>query len=310
MNMQLLLQSLGLYSPTIINSIGRGKTYFLDPTNGAATAGGRTPLEANSSLTALKAKMTTGQHDTIRLIAGATGVSLAAAFDWSLNCSHLIGEGSSTRVNSRARLGHSANFTPFLSFSGYGNTFEDFYTAHGRGNAGNLIGHYITGGRNKFKRAHFGGPMHATEAGTAGYRLMKIGAAASELEFDECTFGIDTIPLTAAVSLMEFEAGGDARIFFKNCTFLCAVNAAGGAGATFLKFNAGMGEGYIDFRSCKFLNIGSTAMTLGIDGTGLGNMKLYFDYNSGFSGVTNVCTAATKANVLFQTAAGLYGAPA
>jgi hypothetical protein len=310
MNMQFFLEQLAMTSPTLLERIGRGKTFFLDPTNGKATGNAGTPLAATSSLLTAIAKMTTGQNDYIKYIAGATGINLSAALDWSLNCSHLHGEGSSTRVNSRSRIGHTANFSPFITISGYGNTFKDLYTMHGRGNAGNLIGHYITGARNKFERVHFGGPMHATEAGTAGYRLMKVSATASELEFDGCTFGIDTVPLTAAVSLFEIETGADCRFFFKDCTFLTAVNAAGGAGATFLKFAAGVGEGYMDFRSCKFLNIGSTAMTLGIDGTGLGNLKLYFDANSGFSGVTNVCTAGTKANVFFQTAAGLYANPA
>ncbi len=304
MNMQLFLEQLGQYSPTLLEKIGAGKTFYVDPTNGGATGGGLTPLAATTLLTTAKGKLTTGRNDQIKLVAGATAVSLAAAFDWSLNCSHLHGEGSSSLINSRARIGQSANFSPFMTFSGYGNTFKDFYTMHGRGSATNVIGHYITGSRNKFERVHFGGPMHATEAGTATYRLIKIGPSAAELEFVDCLFGIDTIPLTAAVSLMEFEAGGSCRIRFTNCTWLCAVNAAGGQGSTFLKFNAGMGEGYIDFRGCKFINIGSAALTLGIDGTGLGNLKLYFD-NHPFAGVTNVCTAGTKANVFFPTSAGL-----
>jgi hypothetical protein len=196
-----------------------------------------------------------------------------------------------------------------MTVSGYGNSFADLYFAYGRGNAGNLNLLDITGPRNSFINCHFGGPFHDTEAGTAGFRLVKLEH--SETFFKGCVFGTDTILAAAALSLVEFGAQADPpRVIFEDCLFMTRVMAAGGAGATFLKVLAGCGEGLALFRNCQFVNVGTTAMTLGIDGTGLGNFQMVFDGRCGFKGVTNVCTAGTKAAVWFQTTAGLYVNPA
>ena len=138
--------------------------------------------------------------------------------------------------------------------------------------------------------------MHATEAGTAAYKLLSLEN--SESYFKDCVIGIDTTPLTAALTLCSFGAQADPpRVVFDNCLFLTCVNAAGGAGATFLKVVAGAGAGLALFRKCAFINIGSQAMTYGIDGTGLGNFKMAFDSDCYFAGCTDVVASTYEASV-------------
>lgn len=287
--------------PGLQSNIGRGKTIYLDAANGSATGNALSPTTAITTLTGAVAKITTGRNDVVRLIASSTSVSLAENLDWSYNCSHLIGEGSFGVQNMRSRIGHSANFATLMTISGYGNSFHNLYFMHGRGSATNATGINITGPRNSFINCHFGGPAHATEAGTAAYRLVKL--ANSETYFKNCVFGLDTIPLTAAVSLVEFGAQADPpRAVFDDCLFIVAVNAAGGQGATFMSVVAGCGEGLALFRNCQFVNIGSSALTLGIDGAGLNNFKMAFNNNCYFAGVTDVAAAAHESRIFFAPA--------
>lgn len=292
--------------PGLQQNIGAGKTFWLDATNGTTTGAADSADRAISTLTGAYGKVTTGKNDVVRMIAGASAANLAAGLTWAANNSHLVGEGVAGLMNQRARIGHSANFGTLLTISGYGNSFQDLYIAHGRGHASNLYAVDITGPRNSFHRVHFGGPFHATEAGTANYRLVRLQAA--ETYFKDCVFGQDTIARTAANSMVEFGAQAEPpRSIFENCLFLSIVSAAGGAGSTFLKVLAGCGAGLALFRNCTFINIGGTAMTLGIDGTGLGNFKMHFE-NSTFIGCTDVVAAAQEAYCTFQACSYTSGA--
>lgn len=283
------------------DAIGIGKVLYVDAANGKSQRTGRSPGQANASIVTALSKAITGRNDLIKLLASTSADNLAAALVWSKNLVHLIGEGSKGRYNQRSRLGHSANFSPILTISGYGNSIESAYFAHGRGSATNLVLLDVTGPRNSFINCHFGGPFHATEAGTAGYRLVKLES--SETFFKGCVFGGGTIAATAALSFIEFGAQADPpRARFEGCTFINLVSAAGGAGSTFLKVAAGCGAGLAEFSNCKFINIGSTAMTVGIDGAGLGNFKMAFDSNCYFHGCTDVVADAYAASVVFPQA--------
>jgi hypothetical protein len=72
---------------------------------------------------------------------------------------------------------------------------------------------------------------------------------------------------------------------------------------------SGCGEGLALFRGCTFINIGSTAMTLGITGTGLGNFKMHFDHST-FVGATDVVAAAQEAYCTFNACSYTAGATA
>jgi len=274
--------------PGFGQNIGRGKTFYVDAANGSTTGAATSPRTALSSLPTALAKLTTGVNDRIVLLPSASTVSLAAAFDWTKNCSHLVGEGSYGRMNMRSRIGHSANFTPMFTVSGYGNSFQNIFFMHGRGSAANLVGLSITGERNSFIGCHIGGPMHATEADTATYKLLSIAAA--ENYFYRCFIGVDTVAWDDGW-MVKFDAGGDnsQRTIFEDCIFL--MNAAATPAVYFIGGTAGLGEGTAIFLNCQFINSG-TALDYAIDGTGLGNFQLYFDNRCSFAGVTDIVALA------------------
>jgi hypothetical protein len=297
------LEKTGIYTgggqvriPGFRDSIGRGKNIYIDAANGSASATGMTPEQAVTTLALAVAKLRTGKNDIIRLIAGTTAVNLAAKLTWSYNCCHLIGEGAFGRMNMRSRIGHSANFATLLDVTGYGNTFANLYFMYGRGSATNSNLLTVTGDRNSFINCHFGGPMHATEGGTASFNLATI--LGTENYFKNCTFGISTINVSAAITAIKFGGSGyDPRTIFEDCTFILK-GESGGAGSYFLQTVSGVGEAFGIFRNCMFLNTGSTVFTYAIDGAGSAAQKLYFDKNSFFAGCTDIVALASEANVI------------
>jgi hypothetical protein len=67
----------------------------------------------------------------------------------------------------------------------------------------------------------------ATSAADAGSRILKLGGsgASGENLFDNCTFGLDTMPRSAANATIEF-AGSSKRNVFRNCIFPTRCTAA------------------------------------------------------------------------------------
>ena len=65
--------------------------------------------------------------------------------------------------------------------------------------------------------------------------------------------------------------------------------------------SAGAGNGFLIFKNCMFINLG-TALTVGIDNTGVGTaMKFIQDVNTMWTGVTDIIAAASEASVLMGT---------
>lgn len=280
--------------PGFRKNIGRGVTFYADAANGSATGNAKTPTTALNSLALAYAKLTTGRHDKIDVLASGSSLNLAASLTWSKNLCHLWGEGSFGRMNQRSRIGHSANFTPMITVSGYGNSFHNLYFMHGRGNAGNLVGISVTGERNSFINCHFGGPMHATEADTSGYKLVNV--AATENYFKSCVFGVDSISWDDGYAVY-IATGGDnsQRLIFEDCIFL--MNAAATPAVYFIGTQAGLGEATAFFLNCQFVNSG-TSLTYAIDGAGLGNYQLFFDNRCTFAGVDDI-VASTYENYVW-----------
>lgn len=278
--------------PGFTRAIGAGKNVWLDP---AATndGGGKLPTTPVNTLPLAYAKLRTGKHDKINLLASASSISLASAFTWSANLCHLAGEGAFNRMNLLSRIGHSANFSPMFTVSGYGNSFQNLYFMHGRGHASNLIGVSVTGARNAFLNCHFGGPMHATEGDTATYKLVSVNAA--ENYFRGCVFGVDTVSWDDGYAVY-LGTGGDnsQRTIFEDCLFF--MNAAATPAVYFIGTQNGLGEGSAIFLNCHFINSG-TALDYAIDGTGLNNFILYFDNRCSFVGCTDIVAAAKEAYV-------------
>lgn len=281
--------------PGLSQAVGRGKVFYVDAANGSATGNAISASTALNSLTLAYDKMVTGRHDIVKLIPSTSSISLASSLTWAKNFAHLIGDGAVGRMNMRSRIGHSANFTPLMTISGYGCSFQNLYFMHGRGSATNLVGISITGGRNEFHNVHFGGPMHATEGDTSGYTLVSVASA--ENYFKDCFFGVDSVAFDDG-ALVKFNAGGDnsQRTIFENCIFL--MNAAASPACFFLDTAAGLGEATAIFLNCQFINSG-TALDYAIGSTGLGNFQIYFDNRCSFAGVTDIVAAAAENYVWF-----------
>ena len=249
------------------------------------------PDRLHTSLLTAEARLTTGRNDVILLT--PDNHSQAAAITWDLNCSHLVGMSPKMRMNQRSRIGHSANFAPLLTVSGYGNSFHNLYLMYGRNSATNLNCLTVSGERNAFHYCHFlcG---HATEADTANFDLVRVNC--NEAYFNKCYFGNDTIAW-GATDLIELYGASDrsCRVVFEDCIFV--MNQDAGADGNFLKTVAGQGEGVAMFLNCQFINTG-TAMTLAIDGAGLGNGVLFFDSRCVFYNVTDIVAAAQEAYVI------------
>jgi len=230
-----------------------------------------------------------GRNNVVVVSPDSHTQSSALTFDKDLT--HVIGAYPEARQNQRARLGHDANFVPFLTVSGYGNLFQSLYFMYGRGAAANLNLLTDSGGRNSYINCHFL-CSNATELDEANFDLIRLGS--NELFFKNCFFGQDSVAWTNG-NMIEFMASSDPpRSVFENCIFLMKAD---NAQVTFLKAVAGLGACTIIFKNCQFINIGTT-LTLAIDGTGLGNGKMYFDNRCSFSGVTDIVAAAKEANVL------------
>jgi hypothetical protein len=248
------------------------------------------PDRDHTSLVTAEAAMTTGRNDV--LLVSPDNHSQAAAVTWDLNCSHMVGMSPPGRMNMRSRIGHSANFTPLLTVSGYGNSFHNIYFMHGRGNAANLNCLTVSGDRNSFIRCHFL-PASATEFDTAGYKLVTLNCG--EGYFYKCFFGGDTVAM-GATDLIRIYGASDrsCRVVFEDCIFL--VNQDAGGDGNFIETVAGNGSGVVWFLNCQFVNIG-TSMTLAIDGTGLGNQKFFFDSRCVFANVGDIVTNGKDTNI-------------
>jgi hypothetical protein len=261
---------------------GQGKSYWDSKLNGEKVYG---------TIASALAGMTSGRNDTALLMPDSH--TQAATLTWNKNMCHLIGAYGPAKQNHRSRIGHSADFTPLMSITGYGNTFAGVYMMHGRGAAGNLVGLSVAGERNSFINSHFL-PANATELDQATYRLISINAA--EQYFGGCVFGSDTVPWTngAMIQLGASGDGGPPRVFFEDCTFyMYADNGQ----VRFLDASlAGMGRALIYFKGCHFINVG-TALAYAINGAGLSNAQMFFDMNCSFAGCTEIIEAAYEAYV-------------
>jgi hypothetical protein len=243
-----------------------------------------------TTIAAAEALLTGGINEVILL--SPESHSLASMLTWDKSNSALIGEcPDATMMNQRARIGMSANFATMMTISGSGNLFKNLYFMHGRGSATNLNCITVTGDRNVFENVNFAGPQNATEGAAAGYDLIRLDGA-EETVFKRCVFGTHNTSSTTYTGI-EFQSDAGTAIF-EDCIFWCAGGAAGNG--RFLKFDAGIGIGAAIFKNCVFINIG-TALTYGIDGTGLNNYKVVL-LNSDFTGCTDVVAADYESYVL------------
>lgn len=229
-------------------------------------------------------KLVSGRNDVLLL--SPDSHSLAASLTWAHNLAHLIGMNAPGGMNTRARIGMSTTFSPMITVSGYGNSFQNIYTMHGTA-VTDYIGWTISGARNVFRRVHFGGPMNAAQGGHASYEGLAIDG--SENLFEDCIIGTDTIGRDEASPNVTLGAG--TLTTFRRCTFL--ANLTDGD-PLFIKVENTSGYTWAKFEDCTFMAFNSnyaTAMTKAIECTGAASCALVFTPGCVFQNVTALSDA-------------------
>lgn len=210
-------------------ALGAGDVYWVNAAEGAAKNDGKTPGAAKTILGDAYDLTTNNNNDIVILVADSSGAQIGESTDssgltWSNSYTHLVGATAPTMTNKRARIFHNFNASPTWTISGSGCSFENFYFSHGRGSTINIIGTQISGGRNYFGNVHFAGPQNDTEADEATYRVVVLASGASDLTFERCVFGHDTINRSAANTSLEF--AGVQHSYIINSDFISMADAS------------------------------------------------------------------------------------
>lgn len=208
----------------VMAGVTPGRTIYCQPSaTGVQNQDGSSTKPFTSFLEAY-ASARSGFNDVIYVVGdgGTSGsVRITSAMTLSKNAVHVIGVGAPS-YNPRARfatLSGTTAFAPFVTVSGTGCIFYNFSLFND-----NAIAAQITwtdsGGRNYYGNIQFGGMADATSAADAGSRILKLGGASASGEnlFQNCTFGLDTIPRSVANATIEF-AGNSKRNVFIDCLF-------------------------------------------------------------------------------------------
>lgn len=261
-----------------------GKTFFVDPVNGADGNPGTSPKQAFATLYRLHQMMTSGNNDVGFLIgngaaSGSARLSKALAqsvdstattgtLNWTKSACHLIGVTAPTMVAQRARIAPpSGTYTQstfgsgnFIVVSGQGCYFANFEVFNGFSTGGtNQIAWTDSGGRNCYSNVCLSGMGDAASAADTGSRSLLITGSTGENSFYGCTIGLDTIARSTGTSEMEL-ASGSPRNTFKECNIL---TNAGAVGCFWLKVGASGIDRWVLFDGCNFINpIQSSASTM------------------------------------------------
>jgi hypothetical protein len=244
-----------------------GTWYWVDPVNGSASNDGLAPVLDNAghgpllTIAAAYAKTTDLHHDVVVLLEGASPTIETATITWSNSYTHLIGFCAPVREGQRARitqLSTATGVTHLFTLSGSGCVWANVRIVQEVNDATSLGILNVTGERNYFWNVDFAGGAHSASAIDGGCSVRITGG--SELFFDRCTFGLDTVAwATGFAGLVYAATGGAARNVFRDCLFNAS---AGNANAIFVELlgNSGLDRYHI-FDRCIFQNLSSTAMT-------------------------------------------------
>lgn len=189
-----------------------GATYYVDETLGSDTqANAGNPFTPFATLAAAQAAAVAG--DTIYI----TGtIHLTSTLVLAKDNIAYIGLNAPSQ-NSRARLSSSGStvFTPMVSVTSQGCTFENIATFYGYASATAQVCWAEAGGRNFYKNVLFGGGGNATAAAQAGCRSLTIAGNGENL-FEDCTFGLDTVARATAINAtLEFLGGVQRNKFIR-----------------------------------------------------------------------------------------------
>jgi hypothetical protein len=260
---------MGLY-PKALNEyltligIPRGplsRVFIVDPQHGSDSNPGNTFQAPLLTVAAALAKCVTNHNDCVVMVGGPTADNPAAAIDWNLSYTHLIGLSADLPgMGQRCRIVNTAanDLAVLFTVSGSGCIFRNIQWFDGKDKAEVGACVLVTGGRNFFKNCFFGGMGDATGSGPAtragSYSLSVSGG---ENYFEDCTIGLDTIVRSAANA--ELVVSG-VRNRFKHCDIRSNSVTAG---KFLVKIDASADMRDVIFDDCLFFNY-STNWATGI----------------------------------------------
>jgi hypothetical protein len=240
-------------APDLLDNTGWGGTkYYLDPTNGNDGNSGLSRDDAFATLPTAFAAIPANENNILVYIAGTSSISLSAAFDWNKDYTHFVGETAPSGAANRARIFQAAAATglsPLITVSAKGCIFYNIYTFQGVDDATSLINWSVTGGRNYFRDMHFAGGGHATMAIDNCASMLLNGA--EENTFDNCRFGVTTIPLATGGGVIRWDGSSKENIF-RDCRVAALI---GNAGARLMEFVDGSAVDQVNwFFNTKFVS--------------------------------------------------------
>ena len=286
----------GVDLSTVATVLGaKGKTFFVDPANGADGNLGSADQPMASILAAYN-RCVDGRGDKVVLMnspnstSSTTGTNrLAAMLTWSKSNTHLIGDCAAVRIGQRSRItGAAAGNTTIpilITVSGSGCLFQNLNIYNDYNSTGSMAVQ-VTGNRNRFDNVNFQGMVNSTAAADTGSCSLNVSGGQENL-FVNCAIGEDTIAKTAANAELLLN-GGAVRNFFEDCYF--PVFCSGG-GTAHVFVNATSLDRGTFFKRCMFYNcIDSTSVTMavGVTVTTSCGGGLYFDSNCSFVGATAI----------------------
>lgn len=265
---------------------------------------GRDPTRPMATLSAVHAKMTADQNDTV-IIMGSTasiGVRETETLAWSKDMCHIIGAMAHNRISHRVsiRAASGSDFTPLVNVTADGCVFANFHVFDG-GTSTSQVGWQESGQRNAHYNLHIFGLGNTTAAEAAGGRTMKLSGD-GERYFENCVIGGDTIPRDNSAEI-EFDAQA-VRDWFEGCLLLSHAKSGAGDNHIVRAADSLDIDRFIMFRNCTFLNTGEksagAAMSEAFDvHDSVGGA--FIVQGCSFFGFTDVESATVSGNVLINT---------
>lgn len=268
-----------------------GNIYYVDPSTGSDSAGGRTRTDAFATLTAAYAALTADQDDVV-VICGSSSTGRTtetAAITWAKRRTHVIGNGPRRKINQRNGISFSsAVVSPCFTVSATNCSFTNISIACF--NDVNVLVN-VTADYNTFTNVHFQGIANDTTGDDTAARSLVI-TGAGENEFYSCTIGIDTVTRSAANANLEL-TGSCPRNRFIDCDFPVYAD---NAGVFWIIASTGnCFERFLLLQNCNFFNPtdgSSTGLTAGfsLSATGNGEIRMI---DSTWNGATDLASDYT-----------------
>jgi hypothetical protein len=216
-----------------------GTHFYVKPYSGSDSNSGLNPDEPLKTLTRAHALMTADKNDVCHLIAESVTGTLTSDFQsstltWSKNMCHLVGECTPLTWSPRARIAQASTATTvsnLMSITASGCLFRDLQIIQECADDAVKICLKVTGQRNRFERIHVAGIIDPTQvsathsSGTSVPCDMLLDGAA-ELDFVDCTFGVDTTARDQNCYGIQFDSAVT-RVRFNGCRFDGYVSNAG-----------------------------------------------------------------------------------